>query len=522
MQNKLETAETKFPSFLKMNEKSRSDINKLIYNIRGNMSDFNVKTDELANNYMKVQSYLIGVDEPFKQAASDGGSIFSKDGVAIPKDVWVSRYIDKWTHISRTEIPGVNDPLVSGDYSNLNMGHFGTTPSTVTGDYTFSGDMEPQLTGWQADSIAGTTPGDLNMDGWNPLGGRYWQIPAGGGSMQDMWGNQFYAPPDIQTSKMQEDAEKYYDVMYNKVNETMTKNDKNAKEFGFNLEADLSGMPKTIGSDMYLSAQHQYTFDENKSDEVNGSAVDFANQIYKILDGDASSYSVIAGGDYIASDGTKLGVQNPEMVEFLEQAYLELTSTYGKGKADGGGAPKTDGLVFDVTYSTNMGGSEVDAAGYEFHFSYPYASKKIGSIDKATGVNTKGIVSKAKSEKFLEDFTITVLVEKELDKNSYRVGDREQRWVMNELKANEGRITRVIPGGGQISVYQVSPGQYMFTDAFWQIKDGEKTLVQNLNLQIPQYRISEILQTQEAALQQIASSNLDLIESYNISNNFIE
>ena len=424
------------------------------------------------------------------------------------------------------QIGTVNDPLVTGDWDqDMDGGHFGTTPSTSPA-YDASilpSDTIPQFGGHEVDSLSGGDGTAFNFSNLHSeFGGRYWEIPAGGGSMQDMYGNQLYSTPEPQYYKMEQDAEYYYDLMYNKVNETMTKSDKNAKEFGYNLSASLSGMPSDIGQDMYQSFEHQYIFDENKTDAQNGSAIDFTNQVFQILDGDASTYSVIAGGDYIAPDGTTLGQHNPEMVEFLEQAYMEITSVYGKNKDDGGGAPKTDGLVFDITYSNNMGGSEIDAAGYEFHFSYPYASKKIGTSDKETGVATKGLVSSGTSAEFLKDFTITILVEKELDKNSYKTGDRDQRWVMNELKANENRISRIIPGGGQISIYQVSPGQYMYTDAFWQIENGEKTLVQNLNMQIPVHRISEILQTQEAKIQQIASSNLDLIETYNISNNFIE
>ena len=525
--HKLDNAQTQFPSFLEMNTNERSELFYNIQNVRGNMTDFVLKTDELAANYMDVQKHLIGVDPSFKSAASDGGSIFSKDGVLIPLELFQERYVNKWTQITRSEIPNVNDPLVTGDWDqDMNMGHFGTTPSTYP-QYNPEGnipsDTIPQFSGHQVDSIAGDTS-DFEYTGpifQNAMGGRYWSIPAGGGSMQDMYGNQLYSTPEPQYSRMYSDAEEMYTYMYNQINKTMSETGDNAAEFGYNLDASLEGMPSNIGQGMYSSANHQFKYDENSSMQLNSPAVDFANQIFEILDGDDADYSVIAGGNYLAEEGASLGKHNPQMEWLINEIYMEMTDNYGKPKDDGGGAPKTDGLGFTIAYSKNGAGVELDAALYEITVTNDWLTKKLGTAN-ADGVYVKGKVTTTDSKEFFEDNTITILIEKEVDHNIYKTGKREERWVMQELNANNGVIERIIPGGGNIKIYELRPGQYMYSDSYWSIVDGEKVLVPNLNLQVPQYKIAELLQTQFEKMNEIAGSNLDLTKSYNVANNFIE
>ena len=129
----IDNSEAQFPSYMLLDTKTKLDITYDIKNLRGNMGMFNDGVDKMAANYMQVQNNLVSTDEDFKYAAQDGGSIFNNDGIRIDREEWINRYVNKWTQISRAEIPNVNDPFVTGNYTDLNMGQFGTTPSTTEG-----------------------------------------------------------------------------------------------------------------------------------------------------------------------------------------------------------------------------------------------------------------------------------------------------------------------------------------------------------------------------------------------------
>ena len=566
MENKMANAKTQFPSFLEMSNKDRSDINYLVSNIKGGMGDFVINTDEMASKYMDVQEYLVGADAEFKTAATDGGSILDKDGILIDKELWKKRYVEKWESIVRSQIPS-NVEIGHGlDIPNLNIpgvdlnerevdGVSGAARSSNPEDfdldtymqedyhnimYGYPGDPgyvfrdQEELLAWTAENPGEPGLNQMEVAGVgafnnythdNMLGGRYWSMDPMSSTQQDAWGNSVGGTrAHISTGDMGTDADKLYDYMYAKINETMTYNADNAKQFGFNFDAAMNSMPTDIGQDMYMSDQHQYKYDENSSGQLNSPAVDFANQIFEILDQGQEGYSIIAGGDYLAPEGATLGQENAEMAWLVNEIYMEMSDNYGKNKTDspeGGGTAKDGGLGFTITYAKNGAGQNLEAASYEITVTNDWLTKKLGAAD-ANGVYKKGHITTSVSPEFIKDNTITVLVEKSLDHNAYKTGDRDSRWVMNELKLNDGRIERIIPGGGNITVYELSPGQYMYSDSYYSIVDGESILVPNINIQVPQYKIAELIQTQFEKMNEIAGSNLDLTKSYNVANNFID
>ena len=505
--NMIDNAETKLPSYMLLNQQDRSDIAYKINNLTGIMSDFTSSTDKMAAQYMKVQNYLVSADDDFAMMATDGGSIFDNNGILIPKDQWTQRYIQKWTTKSQQEIAG-----------NMHQGNFPNEQFLPQGSTEIADTIPPMSQMLLNPAVQGE---NLNLQ---LNGGKYWQTNMMGTEMPGGYGIQEYniTPPNVRVDQIESDADAYYDYIYTKINQTMTKDDKNAKEFGFNLSADLNNMPSDIGGDLTISPQHEFKYDQNASASTNAESVKFMNNIFEILDGDEATYSIYAGGNLILEQGETLGVHNEEMRQVLDEIYWNMTDNYGKSKDEGGGAPKDVSLSMTVAYSKNKGGDNINAAGYEITLPMDWVNKQTGSYNNTKGDYTTGYITKGNSAKFLKDNTITILVEKELDNNLYKTGDRDQRWIMNELSANDGIINRTIPGGGVIQVYEISNGRYMLNTNVVHYEDGKKQIIQGLNMEIPASQISNVLTTQQEILRQLATSNIDLQKSYNIVNNYIQ
>lgn len=515
--NMIDNAETKFPSYMLLNQQDRSNIAYKINNLTGVMSDFTSSTDKMAAQYMKVQNYLVSTDEDFAMMATDGGSIFDNNGIEIPKSVWEKRYKDKWLNQTNQEI---SQNSTQQNYPGAQM-----LPSDATGS-NLGNDVGVVDQNIQQMNLGNNSPNDEPELTYNlPFyyGGKYWKINLMGTEMSGAYGPEYHiTTPTPQIGKIESDASEYYDYMYTKINQTMTKDDKNAKEFGFNLSADLNNMPSDIGGDLTLSSQHEFKYDQNASAAKNGEAVKFMNNIFEILDGDEATYSIYAGGNLLLAPGETLGVHNEEMRQVLDEIYWNMTDNYGKNKDEGGGAPKDVSLSMTVAYSKNKGGDNINAAGYEITLPMDWINKQTGSYNNTKGEYTTGYITKGNSKRFLKDNTITILVEKELDNNLYKTGDRDQRWVMNELSANDGIINRTIPGGGVIQVYEISNGRYMLNTNLVHYENGKKQIIQGLNTEIPASQIANVLTTQQEVLRQLATSNIDLQKSYNTVNNYIQ
>lgn len=541
--NFIDNAETKFPSYMLLDNKSKKEISTEIGNLRGIMGDFNNKTTAMADQYLKTQMALVGVDEDFEGYAVDGGSIFDKNGYVIPKDKWVKRYVDKWT-----------------DLSNKDMNEFVRNNPTGTLDGTSPGEMNPQAVAnfeknienlrksnekyevgllefdqfkdfYRADGMVRENGiwkkppvddinqmylpninADFDYESMPSLrGGKYWSV--GGVESINVSGPYSY--------KMEEDASKAYDYMYIEMNKKMTANAENGKEFGYNLSAALNNMPYDMGSGMAISSQYEYYYSQNASEQENAGAIDFVNQLYQILDGDKANFSIYAGGNLILDEGETLGNHNEEMKKVLDEIYFDMLNNYGKPKDQGGsGSPSASSLDFSITYSKNMGGKDINAAGYEITLPAAYVKNLLSgsSYSQSVGEYQNGFITKENSKKFLKDNTLTILVSKEVDFNNFKTGNRDERWVINEMKKNKGIITREVAGGGRVSVFEIKPGQFVLNTELMHYENGTGTLVPGLTQQISQQQISSVLTTQEDLLIQLSESNIQYLKDYNTVN----
>tara|TARA_R110001592_G_scaffold315323_2_gene591253 strand:- start:21759 stop:25169 length:3411 start_codon:yes stop_codon:yes gene_type:complete len=509
----INNSEAQFPSYMLLDNKTKSDFAYDIRNLRGNMTMFNEGVDKMAENYMQVQENLVKVDEDFKYAAQDGGSIFNNDGIRIQREDWINRYVKKWTDISNQEI---NSNMTQQNFQGEQFlpATSYTNPTTGSGDVSASEDLNQMQIINESDNQM-QFPGGLN-------GGKYWQANMMGTEMPGAYGIQEYnvTVPKPRVDLIQKDAELYYDYMYAEVNKKMTKDGENAAEFGFNLSSFLAGQPETIGGDMFQSGEHQFKYDENAGVQTNAPALDFANQVLKILDGDVASFSVYSGGNIILEKGQTLGEQNPEMMNVIQQWYYSMGDNYGNNKEEGGGAPKKDGLDFSISYAKNRGGMDTDYAGYEIHFGTDWANSNVlGRYDKANGEYITGIVTNDKSSEFITDNVITILFDKSVDNNKYKTGDMETAWVMGEMKANDGRIIRNVPGAGTITIFSTGDGRYMYNEQLIQYEGNKKTIFQGQQIQVPASQIANVLATQEQRLIEMGSANMSQLKAYNTANN---
>jgi hypothetical protein len=539
----IDNSEELFPSYSNVSQDMRTEISGDIINLRGDMAFFTEKSLELSEKYMETQRVLMGSDTYFNTAANDGGSIFDKDGIRINKEEWVERYVNKWTGITNEEMSNspygsINDPLVTGDWNNLDGGHYGTNYNP-NGNF----DLPDDLMGMQNTPIrndiginrdySATNPapdslqtqmfnaGDPNakseMQVQNLMGGRYWQFNAMGSGMTDEWGNQLYVSPTAQTGQMYADAEAYYDYMYKAVNQKMTSTPENSKEFGYNFSSAMEGMPMQ-GDDMSISPVYTLTYDHNSGDDQNAGAMGFFNNIIAAVDGDPTQVSIVAGGDYMAASGESLGQVNPQMKALFNEAYNSVIAQYGNPDY----APKEGGIIMNISYSKNGAGENLEAAEYTITFNKDWVDGRLANYNATKGdyADVSSMVTNEKSPDFFKDYSMTILIEKEIDNNIYKTGNVSEQRIMAEMRQNNGMINRTIPNGGAMTVYEISPGTYMYSDWYWDIQDGEQVKVPLNNMQVPKESIGNILATQEAKLQQIATSNIDLIKTYNVTNNY--
>tara|TARA_R100001440_G_scaffold75415_2_gene102602 strand:+ start:522 stop:3839 length:3318 start_codon:yes stop_codon:yes gene_type:complete len=512
MKHMIDNAENKLPSYATLPADLKIKVQSDMNNLKGDMSFFTEKNDEFKSKLMDVQKMLVGTDSEFEEAAVDGGSIFDNNGILINKEEWVNRYVEKWNELTtqqmnneileaRKESPNAYRAMdygADGMYDmSVGYGAYMAMPFDFPGtDLGTDSAPDPQMN-------IGT---DDIMQGY----GKYWEI------FQNEVKNADNYPVPFQDLRrrgdMQGDAEKYYDYMYNKINSTVTSNAENSEKFGFNFSAAMEGMPM-MGDDMYSSPTYTFQYDHASDADFNGGAVDFFNNLIATIDGDAGTFSVVGGKQYIAGEDEVLGSVDQNLMQVLNEAYFDITSNYGNPD----NAPKKDGINFSITYSKNGGGDKLDAALYEITFPQEWAEKYIEKRN-ASNQKTSGIVPR--TNQFTNDYTITVLVEKELDNNIYKTGNMTEQRIMAELRSSDGRITRAVPDGGQITVFEVSPGVYMYEDWYWNVSsDGSREKVTLTNMQIPQTQIANVLATQEAKLNEIATSNQEIMKAINLTNN---
>lgn len=520
MKHMIDNAESKLPSYATLPADLKIEIQSDISNLKGDMSYFTEKNDEFKGKLMDVQKMLVGTDSEFQEAAVDGGSIFDNNGILINKEEWVNRYVEKWNQLTkqqmdneileaRKESPNAYRAMDYGADGMYDMGVGYGAYMTMPFDFPGSAYDEGQGFNLSTDTVPdpqmniGT---DNIMQGY----GKYWEIFQNEVQNADrMW----IPFQDLRRrGDMEADAEKYYDYMYNKINSTVTANAENSEKFGFNFSAAMEGMPM-MGDDMYSSPTYTFQYDHASDDSFNGGAVDFFNNLIATIDGDPGTFSVVGGKQYIAGEDEVLGSVDQNLVQVLNEAYFDVASRYGNAE----NAPKKDGINFSITYSKNGGGDKLDAALYEITFPQEWAEKYIEKRN-ASNQKTTGIVPR--NNQFTNDYTITVLVEKELDNNIYKTGNMTEQRIMAELRSSDGKITRAVPDGGQITVFEVSPGIYMYEDWYWNVNsDGSREKVTLTNMQIPQTQIANVLATQEAKLNEIATSNQEIMKAINLTNN---
>ena len=527
MKHMIDNAENKLPSYATLPADLKIKVQSDMNNLKGDMSFFTEKNDEFKSKLMDVQKMLVGTDSEFQEAAVDGGSIFDNNGILITKEEWVNRYVDKWNRLTEKQMadtfnanPEAYTPYAfdaDGRRYEVGVGYrpnqFATYYDPITKTFVDPADnYDPNLDDG-SDPQMNITDGSGTINRSDVygamIGGKYFET-----YMADVPDGMYRIPFTSLRRKgdMQSDAEKYYDYMYNKINSTVTANAENSEKFGFNFSAAMEGMPM-MGDDMYSSPTYTFQYDHASDADFNGGAVDFFNNLIATIDGDAGTFSVVGGKQYIAGEGEVLGSVDQNLMQVLNEAYFDITSSYGNPD----NAPKKDGINFSITYSKNGGGDKLDAALYEITFPQEWAEKYIEKRN-ASNQKTGGIVPR--SNQFTNDYTITVLVEKELDNNIYKTGNITEQRIMAELRSSDGRITRAVPDGGQITVFEVSPGVYMYEDWYWNVNsDGSREKVTLTNMQIPQTQIANVLATQEAKLNEIATSNQEIMKAINLTNN---